>query len=85
MGGGEASVFGEDLTCVAPGKVLIRIHASFRSPVALVPSDKKDYVSADARIERGRIAVWTPKGKALAYGEVRDSGKAWLYTSGSCI
>jgi hypothetical protein len=83
--GGEASVFGEDVTCPTPAKVVIRIRGTFLEPAALVLSDKKDYFSADARIKRAQIAVRTPDGKPLAYGEVLDSGKAMLFTAGRCV
>lgn len=83
--GGEASVFGEDLTCVTPGSVVVRVRASFFGAAALVPNVKKDYLSADARIAKAQVAVRNPNGKALAYGEVFDSGKATLYTARSCV
>jgi hypothetical protein len=83
--GGEASVFGEDVTCPTPNKVFIRVRATFFTPAALVLSDKKDYLSADARIKRAQIAVRTPDGKPIAYGEVLDSGKATLFTAGRCV
>ena len=83
--GGEASVFGEDVTCPTPNKVVIRVRATFLSPATLVLSDKKDYLSADARIKRAQVAVRTPDGKPIAYGEVLDSGKATLFTAGRCV
>jgi hypothetical protein len=83
--GGEASVFGEDVTCPTPGKVVIRVRATFLEPAALVPNAKKDYLSADARIKRAQVAVRTPDGKPIAYGEVLDSGKATLWTAGRCV
>jgi hypothetical protein len=83
--GGEASVFGEDVTCPTPGKVVIRVRATFLEPARLVLSDKKDYFSADARIKRAQIAVRTPDGKPIAFGEVLDSGKATLWTAGRCV
>ena len=83
--GGEASVFGEDMTCPTPNKVVIRVRATFLSPATLVLSDKKDYLSADARIKRAQVAVRTPDGKPIAYGEVLDSGKATLFTAGRCV
>jgi hypothetical protein len=83
--GGEASVFGEDVTCPTPGKVVIRVRATFLEPAKLVLSDKKDYFSADSRIKRAQIAVRTPDGKPIAYGQVLDSGKATLWTAGRCV
>jgi hypothetical protein len=83
--GGEASVFGEELTCGAPGKVVIRVRGTFRSSARLVATKDRDYVSADARIDRAQVAVRTPSGKPIAYGEVFDSGKATLFTARSCV
>ncbi len=83
--GGDASVFGEDLTCVTPRSVVIRVRAAFFGAAKLVPNEKKDYLSADARIKKAQIAVRTPSGKAIAYGEVFDSGKARLFTARSCV
>jgi len=83
--GGEASVFGEDVTCPTPGKVVIRVRATFLEPAKLVLTAKKDYLSADARIKKAQIAVRTPDGRPIAYGEVIDSGKATLWTAGRCV
>jgi hypothetical protein len=84
--GGEASVFGEDLTCTTPKKVVIRVRAAFFGSARLALTAKKDYVNADGRIAKAQVAVRTPNGKPLAYGEVFDSGKARLFFTGrNCV
>jgi hypothetical protein len=83
--GGEASVFGEDLTCATPRKVVIRVRATFIGSARLALTAKKDYLNADGRIAKAQVAVRTPNGKPLAYGEVFDSGRARLFTARNCV
>jgi hypothetical protein len=87
LAGGEASrlLTTDAMKCYAPATVLIRVRASFFEATNLVRSDDRTALQAIARIRRGQVAVRTPKGKALLYGEVHDSGAAQLFTARSCF
>ncbi|HEX4747485.1 MAG TPA: hypothetical protein VFU99_11470 [Gaiellaceae bacterium] len=80
--GGLASQLGDEFTCVVPRSLVIRIRAEFREPTPL--RRKGDYYSADARIDRGQLAVTTLTGKPIAYAEVAEAGQARQYTSKRC-
>jgi hypothetical protein len=85
--GGRASglLTGDEVKCYAPETVLIRVRASFVGTARLVPSNDRTTLQAIARIRKGQVAVRTPKGNALLYGEVHDSGTARLFSARSCI
>ena len=82
--GGVASETGDDYTCVVPKRVLIRIRAVFRAPVQLRPASRGRYTSAEGRIDHGELVVASVAGKPLVYGDVRDAGRARLFTTGAC-
>ncbi len=81
--GGAASQLGDEYTCRVQRVLLVRVRAAFREPIDLRAVDKRTF-AANGRIERGQIAVRTLTGKPLVYGEVFDSGKATLFTTGGC-
>jgi hypothetical protein len=83
LSGGAASQFGDDFTCVVPETVLIRFRGVFRAPVPVTGRDR--FITAYGRLDKGQVAVRTPAGKRLAYGEVLDSGKARLFTARGCV
>jgi hypothetical protein len=85
--GGQATRFlsGDQAKCYAPETVLIRVRSSFVGTASLVRSDDRTTLQAIARIRKAQVAVRTPKGKALLYGEVDDSGTARLFSARSCI
>jgi hypothetical protein len=85
--GGRASglLSGDEVKCYAPETVLIRVRASFVGTASLIRSDDRTMLQAIARIRTGQVAVRTPKGNALLYGEVHDSGMARLFSARSCI
>jgi hypothetical protein len=82
--GGAAGQFGDQYKCLLSGPVLIRVRAEFRIPTTLKIDRLRTWYSASSRIDRAQIAVRTTSGRALAYGEVLDSGKARLFTSRRC-
>lgn len=84
--GGVASQFGEERTCLPPGKVVIRIRGAFAVPVPLTLMGKRPsrFYSAVGHILRGQLAVRTAAGKPLVYGEVSEAGTARLFTARSC-
>ena len=80
LAGGEASQFGDDVRCLPPATVLLRLRAVFRAPISLELDGKQQWLSGNARITKAQLALRTLKGKPLVYGEVAESGEAWLYT-----
>jgi hypothetical protein len=80
--GGSASQLGDEFSCVVPRSMLVRVRAVFREPTEL--ERDRSYFSANGRIVRGQIAVTTPAGKPLVYGEVAESGTARLFTPTGC-
>jgi hypothetical protein len=82
--GGAASQTGDDYNCVVPRRVLIRVRAVFKVPVELKPIGRRTFFSAEGRIEQGQVAVRTLSGKPLVYGDVREGGRARLFTTGGC-
>lgn len=85
LGGGAASQLGEDLKCVTPKKVLVRIRTTFAEPITPELDVKSRWYGANARIEEGHLAVRTLTGKPLVYAEASDSGKARLFTQKRCF
>jgi hypothetical protein len=82
--GGAASQTGDDYSCVVPRRVLIRVRAVFQAPVELKPNARRTFSSAEGRIQQGQLAVATLAGKPLVYGDVREGGRARLFTTGAC-
>jgi hypothetical protein len=87
LAGGDASrlLTTDEVKCYAPASVLVRVRASFFGTTGLVRTKDRTMLQANARIRKAQVAVRTPKGKALVYGEVYDSGKARLFTARSCF
>ena len=81
--GGPAGAFGDTYRCFPPKTVLVRIRAELAEPTSL--EKVRTSLGAIARVLRGQVAVATPAGKPLVYGEVFESGKARLYTARSCV
>lgn len=80
--GGVASPFGEDLQCIVAKAVLVRVRATFRTPVAEEPNKAGTYISALGRVVKGQIVVRSVAGRPIAYADVVESGRARLFTSG---
>jgi hypothetical protein len=85
LGGGAASQLGEEIKCVTAKRVLVRIRSMFTEPITPDLDRKGGWYGANARIEKGQIAVRTLSGKPLVYAEVSDSGRARLFTARSCF
>jgi hypothetical protein len=75
----------DQVKCYAPRTVLVRVRADFARPVELKPTRDRSVLSAVARLRKAEIAVRTPGGKPLVYAEVRDSGRARLFTARDCF
>ena len=76
--GGRAAQLGDELQCIVPRSLMVRVRAVFREPVELEVV-RRSY-SAVGRIEQGQVAVRTTGGKPLVYADVTDSGRARLFT-----
>ena len=74
--------------CRTPSRVLVRIHAVFRTPTTLRSQIRYGRrtltTSNEAVVKEARIAVRTPSGQALAYAEALESGKARLFVARTC-
>lgn len=81
--GGPADTFGDDYAYVVPRRLLIRVRATFRQPASL--TTRRGVFAAEGRVLRGEPAIRTLTGKPLAYGEVRGTGTAQLFTVGGCL
>jgi hypothetical protein len=83
--GGVASAFGEDIRCIVPTTVAVRVRATFRDPVEEEPNKAGDFVSALGRILKGQVAVRTIAGRPVAYADVGDGGRARVFTARECL
>ncbi len=79
--GGGAPPLGAEYDCAAPRRVLLRIRAVLRGPASLRGSE---FQSSHVPIREAKIAVRTLAGQPLSYAEVRESGKATLFTARRC-
>lgn len=80
--GGVAGTFGDQLRCIVPRTVLVRVRATFREPVAEEPNKAGGFITASGRIITGQIAVRTLGGRQIAYADVTDSGRARMFSRG---
>ena len=80
--GGVAGTFGDELRCIVPRTVLVRVRATFREPVAEEPNKAGGFITASGRIITGQIAVRTLGGRQIAYADVTDSGRARMFSRG---
>jgi hypothetical protein len=87
LGGGDAPAYQayDQVKCYAPRTVLVRVRAEFMRAVELRRNRDGTLLQVVARMRRGQVAVRTPSGKPLVYAEVYDSGRARLFTAGSCF
>jgi hypothetical protein len=89
LSGFVASQFEDDLGCLTPARVLIRVRAVFPGRASLrlgapIPNSPRVWY-AIAPVDKGEIAVRTIKGKPIAYESFSSkTGKARLFTRGSC-
>ena len=80
--GGLAGQLGDELQCIVPRSLLVRVRAVFREPVDL--KLVQGSYAAIGRIAQGQVAVHTTAGKPLVYADVTDSGRARLFTARGC-
>lgn len=82
--GGAASVFGDEVRCRTPKRILVRVRATFSAPATLERSKDGTFVTASGRIVRGQVVVRTLAGAQIVYADVTDAGKARLFLSKVC-
>jgi hypothetical protein len=81
--GGAAGVFDDEVDCLSARRVLVRVHATLRTPAS--PTQYRQFRRVTAPVAEAQVVVRTEAGKPLAYAEVSDSGKAGLFTAPSCV
>jgi hypothetical protein len=89
LAGGRADRFGDDWECDVASRVVIRVRAMFRAPVQLrrarEPHSPFHYLQAAGTVTQASLAVRSGSGKALAFGDVNERGRARLFTASSCF
>jgi hypothetical protein len=90
LSGGEPSTFGDEWTCPAPRRVLVRLRAVFKEPVRLrlmwTDSTRRHReMTAEGSLVTGTFVIRAERGRAIAYASVSASGKVLLFTSSNCI
>jgi len=80
--GGAAPPLGSEFECYAPKQVVVRVRAVLASPGTLRSGE--DFQTAHVPIRTAKLAVRTLPGKALVYADVREDGKARLFTARGC-
>lgn len=83
LDGGATSPLGEGIDCATPGRVLVRVRATFESPARLRQRD--GYTRATAPIVEAAVVVRSEAGKSIAYATVAATGKTRLFTARNCV
>jgi hypothetical protein len=81
--GGPPGPFGEEYDCPAPRRVLVRLRATVRTGEPIYR--ERHFVKTRATLQSAYLAIRTRSGKPLAFAAVFESGKARLFTAGSCL
>lgn len=86
---GVNTVGSDAYECVVSSRLLVRVRAVFRAPVALRVQrffgQPILMPTTAAAAQEGQFAVRTQAGKPLAYASVSETGKATLFTARSCV
>jgi hypothetical protein len=90
LSGGEPSTFGDEWTCEAPRRVLVRLRAAFKEPVTprlhwTDSTRRHREMSAKGALVAGAFAIRTEAGGPIAYASVSASGKVLLFTRENCF
>ena len=80
--GGAAPPLGDERECFAPKQVVVRVRATLGAPGSLRRGD--DFESTHTPVREAKLAVRTLAGKPLVYADLRESGKARLFTAKGC-
>lgn len=79
--GGAAAALGSKFSCEAPARVFVRVRAQLTARA--VPRGP-EFSSVHVPARAAQVAVRTTSGRALAYGDVHESGKARLFVAKGC-
>ena len=80
--GGAAPPLGDEKECFAPKRVVVRVRATLGVPGSLRRGD--DFETTHTPVREAKLAIRTLAGKPLVYADVRESGKARLFTAKGC-
>jgi hypothetical protein len=81
--GGALGPFEDSFSCATSRRVVVRVRAVVAS--AAVLRSFRAFARTTVPIQEGELVVQTEAGKRLVYAEVLDSGRARLFTAGSCF
>jgi hypothetical protein len=81
--GGPMTALGEELDCVAPRRVLLRVRARLQSQGNL--KQRQLFLATNVPLLDAKLTVRTLAGKPLVYAEVFQSGRTPLYTARGCV
>ena len=81
--GGAVDRTGVFIDCAASRSLLIRFRATVQGSAAL-RDRARIFLATNAPVFEAKLAVRTPAGKPLAYGEVLQSGQSRLFTAKGC-
>lgn len=83
LSGGGASPFGEEFDCATPRRFVVRVRAVLAAPAAL--RTRQEFLATRVPVREAQLTVRTLTGRPLLYAETFDSGKARLFTAGTCF
>lgn len=81
--GGATTALGEEIDCVAPRRVLLRVRARLQSQGEL--KQRRLFLATNVPVLDAKLTVRTLSGKPLVYAEVFQSGATPLYTARGCV
>jgi hypothetical protein len=81
LAGGSAGPLGEAFDCTVPRRVLLRVRAVTESPGL---KRYRQFIRMLEPLAQATIAVRAQSGRPLIYAEVRETGKARLFTARGC-
>lgn len=87
LDGFPADYFGDDVECVAPAKVLVRIRAVFARPATFRVDPSQGALRtqrASGSIREAALAVRTTSGRPLVYASAAAAGTARLFSAAGC-
>src|SRR5262249_37788901 len=82
--GGAVSQTWIKVDCIVPRRVVLRIRATVDGSSSL-REGARIFVATNAPVREAKLAVRTPAGKLLMYGDTTQSGRARLFTAKGCM
>ncbi len=87
LDGYAADYFGDDMQCVAPAKVLVRVRAVFAKPASFQLDRSRGELRtqrASGAIREAAVAVQTTSGRPLVYASASAAGAARIFSAAGC-